>query len=744
MMRQGHLFLFFVIFVSVTLPAVVSADGISGYLELDYARTDSRTTDASGTSTDSDVTAFRQQLNLTLTRTLFPNLRLLTNGLLDNIRTTSTTSGVETVSKSRVLRPYIDLTMRTPLFTATVNYSRLEQKNEATGSSSLTNVTEAYNAIFGWRPDRLPSLDMRYTRTNIYDTKRQFVDNTDDLFTLLSQYEMTNGVGLMYRGTYSDHKAKLDQLESTTWTHDGRVTYDGKFLGGRGSIGASYEITKRSTEVVASGSGEVSFPLTPFGGLSSVNDTPTLGALDPNPALIDGNTAASAGINIGLPPLGGDTKPRNIGLDFFADTEVNEIFIYVDRDLPSDTPDIAGSFSWQIYTSQDNLNWSLRTPLIKAVFVHFQNRFEIRFPSVKARYVKVVVSPLSLAVPGSSAFPDIFVTEMQAFITQSAADITHAIDTTTHNVALDGKMRLLDIPTLYFESTYYLAKSTGAVSSKTSSWTNGLTLSHRFNPVFSGSARVAREDDSQGGENPQNSYSYIYSASINAVPLPTLSHNLAFSGRIDNNPDGELKTNSVYLQNTAELYRGISVYAGAGYTIANSTSLGIETTVKNTLVNVGASVVPNPKLLLYANYYSSSSKQKGTGRPESTLPNSTANIGLSYRPFPLLYFVTSWSWVEQQDRTMTLQNYNISWTPFPSGQLQCGFTYTENIASSTTNGQSLLSAINGKVRILLGTVRWNITQRSYLQVSYQVTDNNSENAGSSKIKIFETVFRVFL
>jgi len=57
--------------------------------------------------------------------------------------------------------------------------------------------------------------------------------------------------------------------------------------------------------------------------------------LNPNPGLIDGNLTASAGINIGLPPVSGNTQPRHMGLDLLNVTEVNNLLIWVDRELPA-------------------------------------------------------------------------------------------------------------------------------------------------------------------------------------------------------------------------------------------------------------------------------------------------------------------------------------------------------------------------------------------------------------------------
>jgi hypothetical protein len=151
-------------------------------------------------------------------------------------------------------------------------------------------------------------------------------------------------------------------------------------------------------------------------GLFSLDNTPQDGpALQVNNALIDGNVIASAGLDIGL---GGDeTTLTNIGVDLGFEVAVDQIYIWVDRSL---TSAVADSFSWDVYTSPDNTNsstWTLTATVFPADFGIFENRFKIPFTQVNTRFIKVVTTPISPTVPDSANFPNIFVTEMQAFVT---------------------------------------------------------------------------------------------------------------------------------------------------------------------------------------------------------------------------------------------------------------------------------------------------------------------------------------
>ena len=184
----------------------------------------------------------------------------------------------------------------------------------------------------------------------------------------------------------------------------------------------------------------MSLQLFPLAGLSSINDMPTTGALDPNPALIDGNLTTSAGINIGLPPLGGDTRPRT-WVSTSSTWRGQRTFRVGRQGMPQK---ISSAFSWDIYTSPDNLNWSKIATVSSAPFGPSQNRFDINFPGVNTRFIKVVTNPLSPAVLNSSTFPNIFVTELQAF-TQTPVQVvgTTSQTLTSHLFNLDSRQESL-------------------------------------------------------------------------------------------------------------------------------------------------------------------------------------------------------------------------------------------------------------------------------------------------------------
>jgi hypothetical protein len=179
-----------------------------------------------------------------------------------------------------------------------------------------------------------------------------------------------------------------------------RVAYGNSWLDRRLTFSTDYTVNYRKSETTRSGAGELLEPVVPVAGLSSIDDTPARDPLPPDAALIDGDKLVPAGINLGLPGPGGDARLRNFGIDLGFATEINTIWVWIDREIP---PAIASAFSWRIYTSDDNLDWVLRQTLPSAPFGPFENRFEVRFTATVSRYVKLVVAPLNAGVPDATS-----------------------------------------------------------------------------------------------------------------------------------------------------------------------------------------------------------------------------------------------------------------------------------------------------------------------------------------------------
>ena len=584
---RSALFALPILLILALLPGAVSAQGllqgINGLLDLNYSFFSSKTTDASGVTTKTETNTYNPRFSLSINTTILPKLRLDAGAVFEKNISILKTDFEDTKTTSTKLRPYGYLTLSDPLYTAGVGFSRREETTKTAGQQGFTLINDDYLALLKWKPDGFPSFDAQYERTNTFDEAHLIQDTTKDYFSLTSRYSY-KGLDLRYQGTYTDTNLKLNHLEITDWTHSGWATYSNSFFNRRVFLSTSYNINNDQIETSARGTGTVSSQVFPFAGLSLNTDTPDTGALTVRPSpdtLIDGNLTASAGIDLVTDPAPiGDIRRRNMGLDFSNVTEVNNLLVWVDRDVSS----IASSFNWDIWISSDNLNWTHWAGPVTAPFGPFQNRFEIDFPNVQTRFIKVVTTPL---FPRPFSFPNIFVTELQAFLKKPAQEVRGTTTRTSQNYYLDIKSRILDIPTFFYNFDYFYTRTDpdGQVRYTVS---DGFSVNHRFSRVFSGNAKVARED---GSEQKEKRVAYVYDASLEAVPLKTLTHRLVFSGRDETIGGRHNNNNSFILYNFAELYKGLEVNLNGSLSFLTSET-GQRT--QETGIQFLAMIIPHP------------------------------------------------------------------------------------------------------------------------------------------------------
>lgn len=689
------------------LTDVVSAEGISGSLELDYGHLNIKSTDETEESVRTKSDNFTQKYNLHFDRALYPNVKLSAGGIFQKISGKFETDGIETDSTLTRFVPSVDLRMANPFINAGIGFIRSEEKQTSGRLPSTTNMRDSFSASLGLRPLDLPALNMHFLRAYTYDKERISRDSINDSFSASLMYNPTKHLQLGYQGRYNNGKNRLTDLETQSLAHTARASYSRNFFN-RVSLSTSYRFNTQESKTTTSGKGNVSFQLSPFSGLSAISDTPTQTSLEETRTLTDGDAVAISGINIGPVPIGGNNKLRNIGLDFVNDSEVNTLFLWVDRQLPDI---VVNSFSWDIYTSSDNQNWAIIQTVSPATFGPFDNKFVINFNTVKTRFIKVVTRPLStaIAVPPGFDVSNIFVTELQAFITKPAADVSSSFSSSSHNYDLNVRTKILDSPSLYYDFTYFYTRTEPSGISRYS-LINGLSMSHKISRIFSTSARVSREDSEVTGG---TKVTYGYSASLTAVPLKTLNHILVLSGRYETMGEESSYANSAYLVNSVQFYKGVSFGLSGG--LSTSTS---ETGRKSeaSIVNFGATLDPFTDLSINLGYSNSELKQTGAHLPETSSFTRTKSLSVSYSPFRTVYLFASIGILQEKDKeTGTTRDFAVTWSPFRDGALQLNILYSHTISSPG----------DAKLTSFIPSLRWNIARRTYLNFAYQLFKEDS-------------------
>lgn len=728
MLRGAAGFTFVVTGSLALLGGRASAQGVFAGMQriVEFGSTSVSTTNTlgSGVVVKTGTTSYLPALRLNLNALVYPNLRLNTGGVFElNIATTSI-NGIKTDSTITSNRPFFLLQSTNPVLSPGVGYFRREAASRTAGLSDVKLVNEERAAYLGWKPGGGPQSDFQFLKTHTFDGEKAFQDVAKDFGSLASLYTHRN-LSLNYRGSYLNTDDRIARLQTRQVTHAIHGDYSRSFLKKRLLWNAAYTVNRLGLTTAAQGTGgEVALPVTPFAGLSSMSDTPVTAKLSANGPLVDSNLTAGAGVNLGLPASPADAQLRNIGLDLLTPTEVNRFLIWVDRELPAG---IANAFSWEIYSSPDNVIWKREATVSATPFGPFENRFQIDFPSIIARYVKAVTRPLSAVVPESSRFQEILVTEMQAFLRKSAEEAGGRMTRNTDLLNTDVRFRILDTPTVYYEG-FFLSNGANGFGTRTETLSNGLSMNHAFARIFSAVARWARE---QGTQPRGYRVATLTSATLTVEPFPTLRSSFLYSGQDEEIAGLPSARRGWFVQNSAQPYRGVDLLFGFGRA---STTRETGEISHDRLLNASATIVPRPRWSLTFNYEETRTERSGTffGSPHSLQRRSYAALAVD--PFPTLHLVVGGEAITATGQaTRTTLDISASWAPFPDGTLQ--FVFASNGA---------LRALEfGRDRSTLGGVRWNVSRQSYVDVSYQRTRSEFVNL-KTESTILSARVRLFL
>jgi hypothetical protein len=681
------------------------ADDLNGYIEFSGTSSSSDNEIFGSPAGGTDTTSFRPRANVIWTRRIFPHFQIQAGAYYEKFRDRIEQLGFEQDLETTRFRPSIRLSLRSPVVLGDIGWDRNEETTRTDNLAAIRLTRDTSLATLGWYPVDLPSARLELSRIVDRDNTGAFVDRTVDALRFTSDYTPVESTRLYYRGSLERTEDQVQGAEFRTAQHNGQVYFSDLYFDSRWEVSGSWNTTYRKTEIASSGTGELILPVLPTGGGYEIDDTPDMGTLGPAPLLTDGNTVVGTAVNLGLVPPAGDDRPRNFGVDLGVARDVNMFRVWIDRSLPFE---IASTFTWGIWTSSDAQFWVNTTVIPTAPFGPFDNRFEIRFPNVLARYVKVVVSPLAPTVANASAYPAILVTELEPWLAQPANAFGATVSDTRHLAQASSRIRILARPGLYYETTYSLVDSTTGATSWTLS--NGLSLRHQFDPVWGVSARVARED---GLDLDRDRTAYVYSAAVTANPLETLRNSLILSGNVDETGGLTTRNRGVNFNTTALVYDGVDLNFLAG-TASSETADGA--TNDAFLIGVGATLIPYRTVTVTLRYDDRDATISRAGVPDREDRTRSVETGVAYNPVPAIYLYGSRrrdARTSEPDRTV--DTFAGSWSPFPGGALQVSVSYN----------QTTYSDLDETDTSFVPFVRWNINPRSYLEIAYQALTRES-------------------
>jgi len=468
------------------------------------------------------------------------------------------------------------------------------RQRRAIGNSTTPDLTtDNYSLDFKVRHSNWPIFDFRYDwnrnetdasslRRTLYDRRFQA---TADYVGMVHEFHYTFSIR-NYRNSLSTLKNRLTQ-------HQIRYGFQKNYLeDGRLRIGGDYSYS-RSSDHIDANSGELYYQEIPaLLGLYLRTTDPFYGALDTLQTLVDGNrsSAASGATNIGQ----GETA-QNFGIDLGSSRRINAIYVYTDR--ASDA-----AVSWTVYTSTDNLYWERATASTGDNFNFAENRYEIHFAPIHARYIKVVNG-------GINSVGTVYVTEIEALFS-STGNQTNVSQ--THQLNVTARYRV-DRKTTASADIAYRGEPAGGVSVGRDEYFYALSARRENSRIFSQTLRWQESFQNPHNAEHLSDWALIYNANVD--PLRTLRFTTSASTRasyIRGNQD--YRQHSITVQAYGAPLYGLNFSTESGFSKNKQSLTSITTDTWTYRFSVDALLTRSVKTAFSYGHQTSSSDDNKTTR----------------------------------------------------------------------------------------------------------------------------------
>ncbi len=591
-------------------------------------------------------------------------------------------------------QPSLDVVLRTGALAWTQGLEVQEIQTSATGSpkNDFTR-TDALEKI-EWSPVDLPKLSAWFSSQA--DRDDLFVDRRDDRWS--GQIEDNRGP---FSWSYTFESERLDDLRADVdrerVEHLLRLAHHDDYLDGKVSSTLSVFIDERTITTHAPGGGAIPpGQIQPVAGLSLLDNTPQVGILAANPALIDGVDNVSAGINIGGFASGGQTF-WNVGVENQPNHPIDLLLLYTDVDASA----FANQFSFAVWASDDNDLWTLVTGATAFTYEGAFRRFKIPIPSVGQRYLKLVnnASP-----PGA---PAINVTEIQTFenVAGSVGKSSVGNDDSIHNATWNLSWRATDSLILGYDMFVGTTRrSTDDVLTSNESRVD-TGLSANWTPVEKVAVNLRAENQSLIDTKLSDETRRQLTGLVDYQPIDTLDFalNYTWSDRILDGSDA-LRATDTQFRASARWLDSLRTDLTFGRNVQDD---GLnDRQIERYLIALQASaeVIRHLNLTLGVRHEPATVSGPGAAGVPDPSSDSVQLLALA-QPSPRLTAQAELDWRNTYAENGLQQRYRLDWIPFEGGTIDVQFDYDR------IDGDTLNPSLD---RLFLLT-RWNINPKALLE-----------------------------
>ena len=606
-------------------------------------------------------------------------------------------SGISFESGRSLAEPLVEIAWTTPVWDFSTGVRYTVQRRRAGDQRERKQQTDWFSRL-NWAPMGLPSLSVLYDRIRRRDDAETLSEDDGRLLATLAQIVGPVRWALDFQRRTRDDN--LVGLERDDRKYILNADYQDRFASNRVSLKTGVLLHRERLVANALTAVDLERDVVPVAGLFAIDTTPLIDPLPPEPGLVDGDTASPTAVNIGGTAAGGGTD-RNIGLDFDQDAPIDGIQVWVDGTLP---PISVSRFSWALYTSGDNLNWTLVDPFVPFTFDDVFNRFELRFNQVAARFVKVVDTNHD---PGLGS---VFVTEMTAVTTESLIGEDRRLLT----------VRNASATVSYTPTTRWDFGSSTFVGSNRTDEEAGITgedrLDQSLSALYRPPAKIStsalvrwRVRDRDLGQDEDD---FSWTVGVASTPVQNLDLALSYSPRQENEDGREdLEVRSWQFRTAAQLLADLNVSLDLG--VNNTLDFEREQQTRKRTARVLLFTRPRRDFTFSSDLLLDRSTFRGPlvigdGRSDQT----TWTNRFVYRPSSAVNLVAEIRYEDLPVGSGVAKRINLDWLPFPGGSLQFSVSYL-------TDSQAVVGGGRDQLR---STVRWDVRRGVILEVNYFRTE----------------------
>ncbi len=390
-----------------TQAAAFPPDNLSGSADISAYRVDRDSTQSN---------SLRQQYNLAWQRTFTPYVSARANFRYYNL---GIDERLADNTWRRELQPSGELLYNCPIFSlGTTASRRISQSSLDVNDLNRDNWSVYYRSKWA----SYPGMILRYDWNRTYAPDDLRTSNQYDRRWLANLDYNYKGSQFYYNLVRLSFDNKPQQQKLTEYDHQFRWNQMADLANKRLRINSDYTFSYK-TQTQETPDTAVTYRQLPVRrGLYAIDTSPDFDSLSGINGLTDGNTVDPT---LPLIDIGTAQVDRNIGADLGFTRQAAAVYIYTDR--PS-----GAQLNWIVYASDDNLTWHAVAVAPTIRFSLIYNRYEIEFPTVSTRYIKVVNS-------GTNNYSTVDVTEIQVFEGQTGSSKRKS----------DQQMHLVDVVSTY-------------------------------------------------------------------------------------------------------------------------------------------------------------------------------------------------------------------------------------------------------------------------------------------------------